>query len=131
MIFLSMSLHFIYQLQYCIRTPGDIIMEKKDCFGILDKIFPVSESGLREIVPECFNCPDRISCLKEALATKEGVEMRLGILERAPTGGLTDRIRRWSQKKELSRHAEEREEKKRCEELFDFQEELKGAEEDK
>jgi len=104
-------------------------MEKKECFGVLDKIFPVNKSGLREIVPECFNCSDRIACLKEAIATKEGVEMRLGILERAPTGGLMNRIRRWSQKKELSLHAEEREEKKRCEELFDSQEELKGTEE--
>ena len=81
-------------------------MEKKDCFGILDRVFPVTERGLREIVPECFECDDRLSCLKEALATKEGIEMREGILEKAPADGLFGRIKRWSEKKALRRIAE-------------------------
>lgn len=82
-------------------------MGKKDCFSILDKVFPISEKGLREIVPECFNCSDRIPCLKEALKTKEGIEMRADILDRVPAHGLADKIRRWSQKKELNRLVEE------------------------
>lgn len=87
-------------------------MEKKDCFGILDNVFPLTDRGLREIVPECFECDDRLSCLKEALATEEGVEMREGILKRAPAGGLIGRIKRWSGKKELRRMAEKEKTKK-------------------
>ncbi len=45
-------------------------MERRDCFGILDKVFPVSKNGFREIVPDCFKCKDRIKCLKEAVPQK-------------------------------------------------------------
>ena len=95
------------------KDAGYLVMEKKECFGILDRVFPVSDSGLREIVPECFNCPERVSCLKEALSTEEGIEMRSEILDRAPTRGLTGRLKRWSQKKELSRLAELERKRKR------------------
>jgi hypothetical protein len=88
-------------------------MEEKDCFGILDKVFPVGEQGLREIVPECFQCPERTLCLKAALSTEEGLEMRAEILDRASAGGLMGRLHRWSQKKELSRLINQEKEKKR------------------
>ncbi len=88
-------------------------MAKKACFGILDKVFPVGEKGLREVVPECFNCPEGTLCLKDALATKEGLEMREEILDRAAASGLMGRLQRWSQKKELSRLIKEHKEKKR------------------
>lgn len=82
-------------------------MKNKDCFGILDRVFPLTERGLREIVSECFECDDRLPCLKEALATKEGIEMREEILKRSPADGLMGRIKRWSEKKELRRMAGE------------------------
>jgi hypothetical protein len=88
-------------------------MEKKDCFGILDRVFPLSEKGIREIVPECFECDDRLSCLKEALATKEGIDMREDILKRAPADGIIGRIKRWSEKKELRRMAGKEKNKKK------------------
>lgn len=78
-------------------------MVKKDCYGVLDKVFPVGERGLREIVPECFHCHERTSCLKFALSTEEGLEMRAEILDRTAAGGLIGRLNRWSQKKEISR----------------------------
>ncbi len=86
-------------------------MTKKDCFGILDKVFPVGEKGLREVVPECFQCHDRISCLKGALSTEEGLEMRAENLDRAGAGGMIGRLKRWSRKKELSRLMEEQKKK--------------------
>ena len=78
-------------------------MVKKECFGILSKVFPFNEQGYREVTPECLACQKRVACLKEALATKEGIEMRAEVLERTPVRGLMGRIQRWSQKKELSR----------------------------
>ncbi len=78
-------------------------MIKKDCYGILDKVFPVGSNALREITPECFHCPERTSCLKSALYTEEGLNMRGEILDRAATSGLIGRLQLWSQKKELSR----------------------------
>ena len=76
---------------------------EKDCFGVLDRVFPMGKEGLREIVPGCFDCPHKKACLQAALTTKEGLEFRGDILERAPAGGLIGRIRRWSDRKELNR----------------------------
>jgi len=78
-------------------------MVKKDCFGVLEKVFPVGKEGLREIVRECFQCPDRVHCLKEALGSKEGLEMRSRNIDRAETSGMIGRLRRWAQNKELHR----------------------------
>lgn len=88
-------------------------MAEKECFGILDKVFPVGEQGLREIDPDCFQCPERTLCLKAALSTKEGLEMRAENLDRAAASGLMGRLQRWSQKKELSRLINQEKEKKR------------------
>ena len=86
-------------------------MVKKTCFGVLDQVFPLGDRGLREVRPGCFQCPERVACLKAALDTREGVDMRAEILERVPTKGLMGRIKRWSHKKALSRCVDREKEK--------------------
>lgn len=88
-------------------------MMMKDCFGILDKVFPLGKKGDREIAPGCFECSERIPCLKAASRTKEGLEMRAETLNRAAASGLIGRLQRWSQKKELSRLMKQLQEKER------------------
>jgi len=88
-------------------------MAKRDCFGILEKVFPVGDEGLRVIVPECFHCPERTLCLRAALSTKEGIEMRAEVIDRAAAGGLIGRLQRWSHKKTLSRLIKAQEAKER------------------
>ena len=102
---------FIYDLEYCIRPDGKMTMSKKACFGVLDKVFPVGKEGLREVPQDCFECNDRMPCLKKAIDTKEGYEMRSDNLERIPPEGIVGRIKRWSQKKELNRLAGEKDKK--------------------
>lgn len=87
------------------------VMSKKACYGILEQVFPLGAEGQRQVPPECFECPDRVSCLREAITTREGLEMRAQLLERAEQGGLIGRFQRWSQKKHLSRRIRERKEK--------------------
>lgn len=87
-------------------------MDKKDCFGILDKVFPMGAEGLREIAHECRPCPEKVLCLKQAVSTREGIQMRESVLDRAAMGGLVGRLSRWSQKKELNR-LKKQEKKKR------------------
>jgi hypothetical protein len=41
-------------------------MEKKECYGILDKVFPYGKEGLRAVPSGCLVCPERLSCLKTA-----------------------------------------------------------------
>lgn len=85
---------------------------KKECYGILERVFPVGEREMREVVPECFDCDDRVECLKAALATSEGLGYREDLLEERSSGGFIGLIRRWSEKKMLSRLREKEREKK-------------------
>lgn len=78
-------------------------MGKKECYGILDNVFPFGKEGLRQVPPECFECHDRLPCLKAAIDTKEGYGMRSDNLQKVPSKSLLDKVKRWSQKKELSR----------------------------
>ncbi len=75
----------------------------KACFGVLDNVFPMGKEGLREIFPSCFECPDRIACLRAALQTEKGFELRGEALKRSSEAGFVGRLKRWSEKKELSR----------------------------
>ncbi|MBW2027965.1 MAG: hypothetical protein JRH06_02920 [Deltaproteobacteria bacterium] len=84
-------------------------MVEKDCYGILDRVFPMGMEGLREVSKECLQCPHKTPCLRTALSTKEGLEMRSQRLEQMTEGGFLGRLKRWSRKKELSRLMKERE----------------------
>lgn len=81
---------------------------QKNCFGILDNVFPMGKEGLREIIPACFDCPDRIECLQSALKTEQGLVFRSEIIDRAPASGLVGRLKRWSDKKDLSRRLKQK-----------------------
>ncbi len=83
-------------------------MEPKDCYGILDRVFPVGEKGLREVPPDCFECPDRTACMRAALETTEGIRMQAETVDRTAPSGLRGRVLRWSRKKALERAARER-----------------------
>ncbi len=85
---------------------------QRECFGILDKVFPMGREGLREIVPTCFECPDKGACLRTALATEEGLALRGEVLDRTPARGFVGRLKRWSEKKELSRLMKQRQKRK-------------------
>ena len=81
-------------------------MDKKDCFGMLEKVFPEGQEGLRQVPQECFQCPEHTECLKTALNTPEGISFRMELLNRRKPTGLVDRIKRWSERKALSRSLE-------------------------
>lgn len=80
-------------------------MSEKDCYGILERVFPMGENGLRETPAECFTCPERIECMRAAMKTKQGILMQEAVLERSAESGLRGRIRRWSRRKEIERMA--------------------------
>jgi hypothetical protein len=88
-------------------------VDQKTCYGILDKVFPMGDEGLREIVPRCFDCPEKRECLQAALETEQGIAMRRALLERTPPQGLMGRLKRWSERKALSREMEHRKGPKR------------------
>ena len=75
----------------------------KDCFGILEEVFPMGKDGLREVVPRCMECEKRVECLRSALDTQEGLILKGEVVDRAADRRLIGRIRRWSDKKDLHR----------------------------
>jgi len=73
-----------------------------ECFGNLNAVFPEKSNGLREVPVDCMSCARKVQCLKKALETKEGISMRL---DKKPVQekGLKSLIKRWSERKSLSR----------------------------
>ncbi len=75
---------------------------QKACFGVLESVFPLGDEGIREVRAECFDCPLKKECLQTALKTREGLNFRAELIARAPVRGIADRIRRWSEMKDIS-----------------------------
>jgi len=71
------------------------------CFGILDEVFPKGSAGIREVRQRCIECPFRVECLKKAISSEDGIKMREEMLREIPVRGVTDWIKRWSNKKML------------------------------
>ena len=82
-------------------------MKEKDCFGILQRVFPPGNEGLREVPPGCLHCLSRKACVTVALWTPEGIRMRIEMVDRAASKGMMGRLEQWSRKKELRRLARE------------------------
>ena len=83
-------------------------MENKDnkpeCFGNLEKVFPMTDSGLRQTPDDCFyHCPVKTRCLQAAMGTKDGAKVEEEILERGSKSGVINFFERWSRKKQLHR----------------------------
>lgn len=75
-----------------------------ECFGNLEKVFPKKANGLRETPEDCyFHCPVKTRCLRQAMATKDGVQVEEEIIERSTKAGAMTFFERWSRKKQAHR----------------------------
>ncbi len=75
-----------------------------DCFGDLEKVFPMGKNGLRETPEDCFyHCPVKTRCLQQTMATKDGVQVEEEIIERSTKAGAMNFFERWSRKKQVDR----------------------------
>ncbi len=80
------------------------IKKKPECFGILEKVFPMTDKGLRQTPEDCFYyCPVKTKCLQQAMTTKEGVKVEEEIIERGTQSGAVNFFERWSRKKQIHR----------------------------
>ncbi len=78
--------------------------ELPECFGNLEKVFPMTENGLRQTPDKCFyHCPVKTRCLKRAMGTKDGVRVEEEIIERSTKSGVMNFFERWSRKKQAHR----------------------------
>ena len=75
-----------------------------ECYGKLIKVFPMTESGLRETPHYCrYECIYKTECLKNALATSKGAGVEEELLKRGTKAGTIGFVERWSRKKQLNR----------------------------
>lgn len=75
-----------------------------ECFGNLEKVFPMTESGLRQTPETCFfHCPVKTRCLKQAMAGRDGARVEEEVIERSARAGLMNFYERWSRKKQVHR----------------------------
>jgi hypothetical protein len=75
-----------------------------DCFGDLEKVFPMGPKGLRVTPEECFyHCPVKTKCLQQAMATKNGIQVEEEVIERSTKAGAMTFFERWSRKKQAHR----------------------------
>lgn len=79
-------------------TPSDTT--KPDCFGCLDRVFPMTESGLRQSPERCIRqCTFKTECLRAALSGS--TRAREEQVDHAYQAGLMTFLDRWSRKKQL------------------------------
>ncbi len=72
------------------------------CFGNLDKVFPLTENGLRETPDECmYSCSHKTACLKQAMTGAGGKDVQEEMIERGEKAGVIGFFERWSRKKHL------------------------------
>lgn len=78
-----------------------------ECFGALDEVFPLGPDALRSISPACRQCGRLKACLKAAVDSPAGVEMRaerMRAMDRRSGGGLRRFVSRWSELKLMRRN---------------------------
>ena len=78
--------------------------EFPDCFGDLEKVFPMGPKGLRVTPEDCFyHCPVKTKCLQQAMATRNGIQVEEEVIERSTKAGAMTFFERWSRKKQAHR----------------------------
>ena len=86
--------------------------EKPDCFGQMEKVFPMTDSGLRQTPEKCFNhCLLKTKCLRQAMTTKDAVAVEEEIIERGSKTGAISFFERWSRKKQIHRKQQKQDSK--------------------
>ena len=77
--------------------------ENPYCFGILEKVFPVGQDGLRISPESCMVCFYKTECLRTAMSKSDGIQVQDEIVDRAYSSGMMNFFQRWSRKKTLDR----------------------------
>ena len=80
-------------------------MDKKapKCFGDIDTVFPKGKDGLRHSPKTCLACLHKTACLRSAMESLDGLEVKRELVDKAYTSGTMSFLERWSQKKVLHR----------------------------
>lgn len=89
--------------------------KKPLCFGVLDKVFPKTEDGLRTSPESCMMaCPHKTECLRSAINEGAGAgRVQEESVDRAYESGTISFLERWSRKKHFTQRAELKQKEKK------------------
>ncbi|RJP84300.1 MAG: hypothetical protein C4518_20205 [Desulfobacteraceae bacterium] len=82
--------------------------QKPDCFGIMDRVFPMTEDGLRHSPRHCMACDYKTECLGTAIRQPAGVAVQEELVDRAYESRTISFIERWSKRKYLDKIKKEK-----------------------
>ncbi|MBF0550981.1 MAG: hypothetical protein HQK60_10635 [Deltaproteobacteria bacterium] len=94
-------------------------MDQPDCFGQLERVFPMTHVGLRMVTLECRGCPSLKGCLKAAVDGKTGADINESPTKDEPKDadqadvGVVGFLKRWSVKKEQARQQSAKDKKEK------------------
>ena len=77
-----------------------------NCFAVLEKVFPMGDDSLRHVPERCTVCIYKVECLREAVGSKDGLEVKEEVVDRAYSSGVMGFLERWSRKKDIQRRRE-------------------------
>ncbi|OQY00687.1 MAG: hypothetical protein B6I26_07150 [Desulfobacteraceae bacterium 4572_130] len=81
---------------------NDKIQNKPACFGELNKVFPMTEIGLRQTPDDCmYLCLHKTLCLKNALASINGKVVKQELIKKNEESGTINFFERWARKKQI------------------------------
>jgi len=69
------------------------------CFGRLETVFPKGEDGLRHSPASCLACDEKTGCLRIAMESIKGLDVREEAVDRAYESGMIGFLERWLKKK--------------------------------
>lgn len=73
------------------------------CYGVLEKVFPRTVQGLREVQEQCQQCGLRVECLRAAVSQtdqRRTINEELIGRQSAAVGGVAGFLQRWSRLKQ-------------------------------
>jgi hypothetical protein len=76
---------------------------KKQCFGVIEEVFPPGPEGLREVPAHCLECPFKTECLRAALSSEKGIAFKEERVRQAEQNGFIGWLKRWSELKRLAK----------------------------
>ena len=93
----------------------DWMTSKKEfppCFGDLNTVFSKGADGLRHTPPSCLACRHKTMCLRAAMQSSQGLQVRDEFIDRAYDSGMMRFFERWAKKKDIHRKSRENGDKK-------------------
>ncbi|MFP3999371.1 MAG: hypothetical protein ACLFNW_03965 [Desulfobacterales bacterium] len=76
-------------------------VNRPECFGVLELVFPVGENGLRHSPEVCMTCEHKVDCLKAAIEDGGGLTVEDEKVDRAYSSGRISFFQRWAKKKSI------------------------------